>query len=538
MRGGLRFLVGFLLALCVLVLLVNLRYLYVAPVANTWLWWIGDETWLMAQYHQFVLTGHYGNPLAPGSAFSRCSGLLFGSCYLTAVLYALPLFLFKGHTIAVGRTVSWVFSIATVTALWMLAKRFSVGPVLRAFGCLLLASTFCFFITSHSARPDMLIGLTILLLVGWLPFFIQKPTYYKSVLIGLLLPLSLLINAHVLILSTLMVVYGTWVAGGFDHRRAFFVWLGGATGGFLIFLIVQYALLGSTSLVGPFSGSSVMLPIMHIIHPKTDLANIQARFSIAKEWAPGVLWTSCVLAASLIVARIHLNIRWSDLELSYRRMLICAALVVLSSIFFEFYWNRYLIYVLPTVVLSLLILLSHIAHRVPRSFFAALAVALSVSLIFALIKYAGDTYRCGVAGGAITAANRAAMEDALATIHAAQTGKLMHTGKVRVYSTVPGECIAMDDSCQLITPVMFVQPDDRAATREQLWTRANIDFAIICRPAHSDVDWNDVDSHIYAEDPSNAKVIFERVGPFSDIGRSYDQSDLKLLDTLCVYQFH
>src|ERR1035437_9856444 len=167
MKALSRIVLAILLALIAVVLVVNVRYLYTAPIANTWTWWPGDETWLMSEFKEFLMTGHYINPNAPGSVYAVSSGLIFGSCYLTAVLYALPLLFIKGHTIDIGRTITWIFSVLALVALWQIARQYRVGPVLRAFGVLLLASTVCFFITSHSARSDMLIGLVVLILAGY-----------------------------------------------------------------------------------------------------------------------------------------------------------------------------------------------------------------------------------------------------------------------------------------------------------------------------------------------------------------------------------
>ncbi len=523
-----------LLAVTAVVLGINIRYLYSTPVANTWVWWIGDETWLMAQCNQFVHTGHYINPLAPGSAFSKCSGLLFGSSYLTAALYGLPSLFMKGDTIAMGRTISFLCSIATLVGLWIIAKRYRVGSVLCAFGCLILASTVCFFMASHSARSDMLIGFTVLMLTGSLPLLVKDGNVNRSKLLlflGLLIPLTLLVNGHVLILSAPMLLFVIWDAGGFKSMRAAFQWVGAAVGGFVALLFSQWALLGSLSLFGPFSGSSGMMPILHLIHLKTDLANVQSRLSIASAWSPAIVWVFCILVAALIVARITYKVRLSQLEPTARRMIACAAIVALSSIFLEFYWERYLIYVLPTVVLSFLILFDYLIRRLPRTFVSGIAAALTISLVFALYAYESETSRLGTVGKTITAANKTAVTDALLAIHS------RHAGSVRVFSTVPGECVAMDDSCELITPVMYVQPIDSMMTRKDVWVNAKINYAIVCAAAHRDVDWDDIDTHMYPPDSSKWKVIFERVGSFSDIGRPYTLADLAKLDTLRVYEF-
>ena len=165
--------VTFALFLVLLLILIrNFQYLYVAPIQNAY-WWSSDETWLMSQYHQFVTTGHYVNPNAPGSMFSQCSGLLFGSCYVTAAMYGLPLLLIKHHTVDVGRTVTFLVGLLTLLSLWLIAKRYNVPPWLRMYGCILLASTLGFFIMSHAARYDLLVGFIVLIAVALLPLMIE-----------------------------------------------------------------------------------------------------------------------------------------------------------------------------------------------------------------------------------------------------------------------------------------------------------------------------------------------------------------------------
>jgi hypothetical protein len=519
-----------LLMLTAVVLISNVRYLYIAPVANSFNWWQGDETWLMAEANHFIHTAHYINPLAPGSAYSECSGLLFGSCYVTATIYGIPLLLIKSHTIDAGRTVSWVFALWTLLALWLIAKRYRVPPVLRAFGCLLFASTLCFFITSHCARSDTLVGLSILIIVGCLPLMDKKSLGNKDIYLGLLFPCSLLLNGHILIHTFLLIVYISLSLGTFRNGKSIVRMAGAALAGFVVLLMIQEILLGSSSLLGPFSGSSGRMPIMRLFHPKADMANVSWRLFIVNAWAPAVLWISIVIVVSMMWARVRFNIRLSGMEPAAQRMLIGAILVIFPSLFLEYYEPRYLIYVLPTIILSFILILSYLLKTLPRSSTIVVRIALIVCMTGGLWRYWIDTSTIGTGAEKITATNNEAVKEALATIHT------RHPGVPRIYSTVTAEGVAMDDSCILITPIMYYQPIDAEATREDLWKRAKIDYAIVCNPAHS-LDWNETDSCIDWRDRSNAKMIFERVGPLWDIGRSYDANDLKLLDTLRVYEF-
>jgi Dolichyl-phosphate-mannose-protein mannosyltransferase len=521
-----------LLALTAVVLLINVHYLYTTPVANTDTWWCGDETWLMGEYHHFITTGHYSNPFAPGSVFSLCTGLLFGSCYVTAALYGLPLLFIQGHTVDAGRTLTWIFGVLTLFAVWKIAKRYHVGMVARAYGCLLLAGTVCFFITSHSARPDMLVGLTLLLCTGCLPLLAEKPFPNRDVFLGFLLPFGFLVNGHVTILSFLTIGYIAWMSGIFKSKKLIFRMTGAAVVGFVLLFLVQEALLGSASLyVGPLSGGTSMMPLAHFLHPKTDIADVNARIAIATTWASGMLSVFVVLVAALVWAHTRYKARIVPMEPAHRRLLASAALVVLSSMCLEFYWPRYLIFVLPTIVLSFLIVIAYLVRALPRASVAALSAALSVCMAFALWQYEADTAKLGAAGEFITASNTTAVTDALAAIHARRAGML------RIFSTVPGENIAMDDSCTLITPVMYVQPIDTTMSPKDLWNAAKIDYAIVCIPAHGSDDWRQTDVAVDPSARSRARVIFERLGAFSDIRRSNDPSDLKNLDTLRVYEF-
>ena len=520
-----------LLALTVGVVVVNIHYLYVAPVANTWVWWSGDETWLMAQYKEFVTTAHYLNPLAPGSAFAHGSGLLFGSCYLSAILYGLPLLLVKGHTIDTGRTVTYLLGVVTLVLLWQIAKRYRVEPPLRAFGCLLLSSTLCFFISSHSARYDLLVGLTILILVGYLPVLSEKKPVASSVLLGSLVPLTMLVNGHVLILLILTIAYMVWRTGILKSKRSSALFAGTAIAGLLLLLSVQASLIGTLSLLGPFKGNVKIQPLFRFFHPKYQIANYYWRYSTAYTFAPGVLAVAIVLTASLVWARFRYKFQMSRLEPLIRIFLMCASLVVASSLYIEFVLLRYFIFVLPMLVLTFVIMTSELMRVLPGRSKAVLSVALGACVVLALSRFSVDALRIGRAGEAISAANGRSVTEALEIIHA------RHPGHVRVFCTNPVQNIAMDDSCLLITPLMYDQPSAELRSRHELWESQKLDYAIVCSPANGCDDWKQTDSSIDWGARMHAKVVFQALGAFSDINRAYAPSDSALVDTLRVYEF-
>ena len=254
------------------------------------------------------------------------------------------------------------------------------------------------------------------------------------------------------------------------------------------------------------------MPIMQLLHPKSNIANFNAPLFIANSWASGVLWVSIVLAFALLWARIRYKISLSQMEPASRCSVVCAALVILSSILLEFYETRYFIYVLPTIVLSFLIVISHLVRTLPRSSSATLAIALCVCVVLGIWRYEADTNKQGTVGVAITSANAIAVKDALATIHSrrAQSGR---TGLPRIFATTVAQAIAMDDSCELVTPVMYVHPYG-ATPRRLLWERARIEYAIVCDGTG---DWNEDSETIDSSARSHSRIIFERTGVLFDI---------------------
>ncbi len=517
-----------LFAAFIAVLAINARYLFVAPIPNTWIWWPGDETWLLSEYKNFLQTGHYINPLAPGSVFAESSGLIFGSCYLTAFLYAFPLLILHGHSIAVGRVITFVLSIATLFAMWRVSGIYKLPIVLRAFGLLLLSSSLCFFVTSHSARPDMIVGLTILLLAGCLPFMMARNSKTTDILLGFLLPASLLINGHVLIIAGPMIVYALWESGVLRNRSRFVRTSAATAAGFFILFAVQYLSLASWSISGPFTDMNSTMPFARFFHPRAQYTNYNWRYFIASEWAPQVMYLAIVLVAAAIWSKFHERISFSSMAPEARRFLVCAGLAVLSSIYIEYYWPRYFIYVLPTIILSFLIVISFLNEQLPHSATRVVNLALAVCLLVGLWRYANDALRMGSTGESITTRNEAVVNDALEVIHR------RYRGRPHIFSMVPTQAVVMDDSCDLITPVTYDWPSKKFACRADAWRAAKVDYAIV---------YKDAEGHIGGASDSvtnwlaNAHIIFERTGSFFDIDNPYKNKFLQNTDTLRVYEY-
>jgi hypothetical protein len=507
-----------LFLILVLILIRNFQYLYVAPIQNAY-WWSSDETWLMSQYHQFVTTGHYVNPNALGSMFSQCSGLLFGSCYVTAALYGLPLLLIKHHTVDVGRTITFLLGLLTLFSLWVIAKRYGVPPWLRMFGCILLASTLGFFIMSHTARYDLLVGLVVLLAVALLPLIIDSSANL-SVVLGLAFPCCLLLNGHLIIYLFLVLVYFSFI-----YKPKWRVFFASMISGFLILFVLQVVLLHSLSIFGPLSDGLNKIPMLLIFHPKSDSTNLYWRYFIASMWARNILLLFIAMIPLFIVARVKHKVNFSNtLTVTEKRLMFGTALLILSSVFLEdVVTPRYFIHVLPAIVFLLLVMLSFLFRATSNN---VLIVSVVILIgIFSVYDYSNNTIAMGKTGEIISRENQEAMSNALQAIHASANKSLP-----RVFCTASGQAIAMDDdSCILLTTIMYNQSTDNLP-QPIVWKNANVDYAI-----KYSGNWNEKNSYI--DTSAHPKIIFERTGHFADFERTYDPSGLKGLDTLRVYEY-
>lgn len=521
-----KFILAGLLIATAIVLTQNASYLFVAPVPNAWVWW-GDETWLMSQYREFLTTGHYINPLAPGSMYAQCSGIIFGSCYLTAALYGIPALLVAGHTLAIGRLVSWSFGIIAVISVWVIARNFRVNTLLAACGVFLLSSSFSFFMASHSARSDMLIGTVELLLIATVVRLLNSSHSRRSLWLALLIPSTLLINGHLFILNVFMFVYAFYRVGIFYSLRislnSFLI----IATGFIALLSLQFLLLNSFSITGPFLSSPDIMPLTRILHWKADLTNAYWRIQIMEMWAPGCLIFFVLVISAVLWTKVVRRSERMILKKSESDFIILATLAIASSVLIEHYELRYFIFILPTTIVLFLILLSNALERGMKRFSVVCSIGLSLGLCWTLWNFETEDISKAKIAASITEQNSRAVSEALNCIHS-------YSRHPRIFSSVPAQAIAMDDSCVLFSPVLFDFPTGTSTSRSELMKIASPDYAILFYTGNANVGAQ-MDSVV--DFSPGSRMIFQRTGALTDVDCSYDASDLMRQDTLRVYQF-
>src|ERR1019366_9729303 len=114
-----RTLAWLMLAMALVLVLLQLRSLFIFPLPNS-IRWFGDETWLMSEAKQQITTGVVRYPLAIGSALEHGKGVVLSMTWLSSLLYGLPVCI-AGHSIvADGRIVTAVLAILLLVSLYAL----------------------------------------------------------------------------------------------------------------------------------------------------------------------------------------------------------------------------------------------------------------------------------------------------------------------------------------------------------------------------------------------------------------------------------
>lgn len=118
-----------LLALAIFSLCWQARSLYVYPIPDSVNYWYGDESWVMLEARTQMSEGVLRHPYAYGATLNDQAGVLIGNSWGTSLLYGLPAMVFAQSfpAIAIGRSVTWLISLAAILAIFFCARRLGVS---------------------------------------------------------------------------------------------------------------------------------------------------------------------------------------------------------------------------------------------------------------------------------------------------------------------------------------------------------------------------------------------------------------------------
>src|SRR5665213_268179 len=365
MKFGVRKIVPFVLLLMAAVLFASqLRSLYIFPEPNS-IRWFGDETWLMSEAHEQIPTGIVRYPLAIGSQLEHGKGLVLSMTWLSAVLYGLPAWIAGCDPVAVGRCVTASLALLLLCSLYASSRMLGVSHLAAALAVLLLVSARSFFFASHSARPDLLAGMIVLLAVALGTKYSERMTnaahskwwWFACGVIVMFLAVSS--SIHLLTLLAPVALFFFWRLSGNEklaHRRRFAA-IASVAGviSMLTVLVIAYYVANHSLALFPASAEQFhdvlhSIPILRPFSRSVQLANIITRFRQLFSEAPVVL-----LLVPLVLFAWRRGARHT--------FAIAAGLAGLSWLLLAGSEINYLIHILPLLFLGFAISVSRLAER-------------------------------------------------------------------------------------------------------------------------------------------------------------------------------
>ncbi len=489
----------------------QLRSLFVFPEPNS-LRWFGDETWLMSEAIQQITTGVVHYPLAIGSQLEYGKGLVLGMTWLSALLYGLPAWTVGHNPVAVGRGVTAVLALLLLVALYASSRMLGASRLASALVVMLLISTRSFFFASHSARPDLLAGMIVMLAVA-------IGTRYSARNAGIIhtslwwfaygaifMFFAVSSSIHLLTLLAPVALFFLWrfTNNGKIHstvRAAFWSavgWL--AMRGALIF--AYYAANGSLELF-PKSASQFhdvlhSIPILHPFSRSVQVANIVTRIKQ-------------IIAEATVIVVLPFIILFAWKRGVRHTFAIASLLVGISWLLFEGAEITYLIHLLPLLFLGLAIALTRLAERWNVTWVPITALGVIV-FVFSL----RDSARAFENASAIDVSNRNA-----ARMIKTQIASTWHAASMPRVLTEPPmlDRLSQDTSIQIMTD-HFLSFPLRIEPLDSFLAREHVNYAVLYNsPTYPKNRARD--DPFYRGIHRSGLLIASYIGTSGDVGRDY-----------------
>ncbi|MDP4198844.1 MAG: hypothetical protein Q8922_02620 [Bacteroidota bacterium] len=529
-----------ILAASLAIYVLQLRSLYVVPVADS-VRWGGDETWLMREFGNQAAHGVMAYPEHFGNA-TRTDGVLAGSMWVNALIYGVTGHVFfPAHDFAaIGRTVTAILGLILILSLFLILRRLETRPVIAACAVALLTISQGFAWATHCARYDLLTGLVLL---GYVYFLARQSETQMNTrrafwtgftAIGLLI-----FSRHMLTLpagATLAFILSVKL---WRDRRILSSWLLGVLSAATTLSLAywlgagEFSLFGRGGSMGSFSFVLQQIPIARPFSRNVQISNLIERYNLFAGDAPGVLLLAAVaiiLAISYMVWQWRMRRHGRQLRLA---MAPAQTFAMLATVFCIIGWclfqgsrPYYLFHITPLVIACGAIVLELFAEvHTARWFGSSGAIAVLVAGIGMQASHAIPA----------TAFGAAVVRDQSAAIR-----RLLEEAppKSRILVDVAGLNFAlMDTTHQILTLDMFQPPPTAEDAVSKL--RANkIDFVIL-RSSPVGTPFEPGRSLLPHVLDSIGGARDTMLGFFYDDGRNYDASLDRLieqgLDTLKLY---
>jgi hypothetical protein len=527
-----------LLALAIFVLFINARSIYTTPVPNTWIWFSGDETQSMVEERSLLQTGFDTYWYAHNDGVAQGAGILKGSVWLVALLYAGPSLLTNANFVFVGRTITALLGLFLLGLVYWGSGRLGARPAIAMAGVLVLVSSTCYFVMSHCARPDIPVGIVNLLIMVLTVASVStvkqaELTRRRLFWVGVLFASTLLVSLHVAMDSTFPLLFLLWRGKAVRGIRDMLRFCAGFAVLFAILAALYVRATGAFSLLGYFLPTSSMFPIHNIFHPRADISTIILQYFHAREWIPYYLTGAIVIAIGLtLVYFIYPKRAGFRLSASQRLWLEALPFFILSNVLFEAREARYLIFVVPVYTVTLSFLAEELCQTVRepewrRGLIVSCSVLLLIITCQSVIRFLSMQH----VGERIFDTNERLSEQIYDTI-LKDAGP--NPGSLRTILTMPAMLrLATRDHIDPCLPDLG-DPEYSTGHGVEKLRQRGVRYIVTCTSSLIRDTYED-DENIESMPRNEVEPIAEYRAIYSDIGRNYSADMYVGIDTVRVY---
>jgi hypothetical protein len=521
-----RVLIALLALLTIASLAISAKYLYTTPFPNSWIFWSGDETQAMQEERAQIEHGIYQYPSAYGSIYSKHSGVLKGSVWITSVVYGGAAILTGLNPVEVGRSVSFILGLVLLGAMFAIARYFRVSASLAMFGVFLLASSICLFMNSHSARYDVLVSLTAILTLAGLIRYLTNTSHTnarKALIAGVITGGLLTVSLHLVMGLTVSIVFLMIYFGVFRSVRSVAAFLLPIAGWIAILSLIFYLRSGELSLMGPFRPGLFPLPIKNVLHPRSHLGNLGFRLFVARYWSHAVL---VLLIPTVLIGAYALRRHWAFPRV-YVAWFVATVLFTLSVFYTEQIVPRYHIYYLPAIIISMVLVLSVWNKHIESSWKKALLNVCVIGFsVWSFYDYTSYALVLGDIGKTLTTANASAMDRAFTHLD---------TNRQTLVEAPAQYIVGSRLKEHFVSPFIVSDPLDSTVPLADRFARNDIRQAVIVSSQRVPLDDRYYEaSRNYWQ--SHAELVYLETGQFTDIGRTYGADGMTGVDSVKVYR--
>jgi hypothetical protein len=517
-----------LLILITFVLVDQARFLFVYPVPDTGMWF-GDESWTMLTLRALARSGIARVPEAIGSSLAHSNGLINGSIWISGLIYGVQAAIWShvASPVAIGRTITFILSLILLYCVYRLARRIGASPAASLLGVLVLVISKAFYFSSHSARLDTATGLAVVMYLFLLVFVLEetqagRPIVRWAFLLPFLASLSLAIYVHVPTLIIFPLLYSCWKFQIFRSLRFLTLFLCGAIAGVAIIVAAYWLSMhfagnsDSLDLLGKgynqYYNVANSIPILHLLSWRVQKINTVDRF--LQVW--NVAWPVVVLLVIGIGVRLWRKVSPGQKEQFF---FINAILLILGWILFGGPAVFYNIHVLPVIAVMAAVLIAPLFGEVrSRTIQGGLIPLLIVIAVFVVVSQE----KLGSVGKRLVMGNRQGIGTLIDPIKSTTNPPMILTDE-------PAEnVIAGKSEVRLMTNHLLLFGDENKPTADIL-REHHVEYLLLYSGAHWRSPFRHIADSLYV-------LAGERVGNFTDLGRTYDDPRWNELDTLRLYK--